>query len=228
MATGKKGILGPVSGLVSTVVGVIDKKGNWWIRGRPRKGDKTKRKPKQKAQNTKMSLISPMINGNAKEFLNISFDKKATELGKQRVNLARSVNLLHAIRTKDGVQELDYEKFLVAWGNCAVPENVSLKPFKDGFEILWDKTYDTSTGKDSDRLMVFAYLKIKDTNYRFFNFSGARRDELRDVFQFPPVHKGFDTHLFICFKDVKTNEVSNSVYCGEHTIPGPKYHAEDK
>jgi hypothetical protein len=219
MASGKQGILGAVSGLVGNVVGVCKKNGDWYIRGRPRTGDKSKRKPKQKAQNNKLVLISPLVNGKAKEFFNISFDKKATELGTQRVNLARSVNLKNAITMKDGLQQLDYEKFMVAWGDCAVPTNVMIKPANRGFEISWDKAYDNAIGDDSDRLMVFAYRKEKHKKDHFFNFSGARRDELKDVFQFPLVKRGYAFHLYICFKNVVTNDVSNSVYCGEHTVP---------
>lgn len=212
----QKGRNGALTGLVGTVVCVTKKNGDYYIRSKPRKGDKTKRTLLQKAVNNKMRLISPLINGKATKFYNISYAQKALALGKTTVNLAKSINLKTGVVVNEGIQEIDYPNFLVAYGDLAVPTGIALKSLRNGFELSWSKDFNSTLAEASDRTMIYAFCA--DNPRKYFNFSGAKRSELKDVIEIPQIDKDFKWHLYLCFKDVETSEVSNSVYFGEHQM----------
>lgn len=215
MAKFPNGINGPFSGKIGTVVGVIVGNKNYG-RSKPKINPK-KRTLAQKAQSNKITVLSTFTTP-LKDFFSISFQEKGIEMDMNAASAARSSCLLNGTKGTYPNQEIDWENILVSEGSLAAPEQVSVNTTYAGFEFSWDKQYDINHGLPSDRTMMVIYSKDKKRTYT--NFSGAQRKELKDFFAIDKAYKGKSFHIFLCFKEVKTNRVSKSVYCGEHIFKG--------
>ncbi|MGY0037981.1 hypothetical protein [Pedobacter sp. NJ-S-72] len=68
-------------------------------------------------------------------------------------------------------------------------------------------------GLQTTRAIILLYDKTFGNVHA--NYSGARRDELKDTFRLNPLYSKERTYeVFIAFKDVMSDHVSKSVYCG--------------
>lgn len=212
----KNGINGPVSGKVGDAVFAIDKRGNCTVRSKPRKRTRAMTAGEKK-QTNKLSLISPLINP-VSDFIRIGFELKADEMELDTSNAARSVNLKRGVKGKALNQEVDWENFLFSHGDLATPETVVINPVNNGFELHWSKYYDLFNGAMQDRTMIMLYSPELERHY--YNFSGAQRKELQDFIRVVLPNKLRKTifHIYLSFKEVTTNKVSDSVYCGAYTL----------
>lgn len=93
------------------------------------------------------------------------------------------------------------------------PENIKVTITKNALNFEWDKDQ-TGIGSPNDRTMI---LLCNKADRRFHAcYSGARRSELKDTFQMHPAHMKNKTYeVFLVFKDVLSDAVSKSVYCGK-------------
>ncbi|KIO78695.1 hypothetical protein TH53_02050 [Pedobacter lusitanus] len=92
------------------------------------------------------------------------------------------------------------------------PENVTVQVAENAFHFTWDKDK-TQTGNPGDRAIILLYSQTHRRPH--INYSGARREELKDTFYLDPFYIKKNTYeVFIAFKDVMSDEVSQSVYCG--------------
>ena len=136
-----------------------------------------------------------------------------TERNMTANNAAKSVNLLHGIKGEFPEQEINWDTVLVADGDLVKPENVKITLSKNALNFEWDKDQ-TGVASPNDRIMILLYNK---EGRRFHAcYSGARRSELKDTFQMHPAHMKNKTYeVFLVFKDVLSDAVSKSVYCGK-------------
>ncbi|MBB5638435.1 hypothetical protein HDE68_004364 [Pedobacter cryoconitis] len=161
-----------------------------------------------------MKILSPFLNP-VSEFLKVSFKHITKDQDISASNAARSVNIKNAIKGEFPEQEINWDTVLVAEGNLVKPENVKVTCSANTFDFTWDKDH-TGTGAPTDRAIILLYSKTHSWVYA--NYSGARRDELKDTFAISHKHFKNNTYeVFIAFKDVKSDEVSRSVYCGRFT-----------
>ncbi|WP_348621207.1 DUF6266 family protein [Pedobacter lusitanus] len=176
---------------------------------KPRK--KRPRTIPQQAQANKMKVLSPFLNA-VKPFLRTGFKQIAAGRNITANNAAKSANLLTGIKGEFPNQEISWDTILVADGPLQKPENVTVQVAENAFHFTWDKDK-TAESNPNDRAIILLYSKT----YRrpHINYSGARRDELKDTFYLDPFYLKKNTYeVFIAFKDVMSDKVSKSVYCG--------------
>lgn len=174
------------------------------------------RTEKQVAQNDKMKLLYGLC-ANAQDFFKISFAESADKRDDNGYNMCKSYNLIHAIKGESPNQYLDWGEVIIADGSRAMPEKVIVEMKPDGFHFSWSEDYDLNNGSIYDRAMIFIYCH-HETTRTAFNFSGAMRKELKDFHPLTSYHKGKKFEVYIAFKDVRSNEVSRSVYGGSFTF----------
>jgi len=206
-------ILAGVSGSFGNLV-VYMRMGKTYIRQKPIIGTK-KKKPRtipQQAQMGKMKVLSAFQNITS-DFLKIGFKLKGADRNMTANNAAKSVNLLHGVKGEFPEQEINWDTVLVSDEDLIKPENVQVTVTRNAFQFTWDKDK-TGIGSPNDRTMILLYNKV---HKRFHAcYSGARRGELKDTFFLNPAHIRNKTYeVFIAFKDVISDAVSKSVYCGK-------------
>ncbi|MBB5635093.1 hypothetical protein HDF26_002180 [Pedobacter cryoconitis] len=168
----------------------------------------------QKSQTGKMKVLSPFLNP-VSEFLQVGFRHVTKDQDLSANNAAKSVNMKNAIKGEFPDQEINWDTILVAEGELIKPENVKVTVAENSFIFTWDKDK-TNTASPTDRAIILLYSKTHGWVYA--NYSGARRDELKDSFRIRQKHFKNNTYeVFIAFKDVRSDEVSRSVYCGRFT-----------
>jgi len=168
----------------------------------------------QQAQANKMKVLTPFLK-NVKPFLRTGFKQIAAERNITANNAAKSVNLLHAIKGEFPNQEINWDTVLVANGELLKPENVAVTVTEKAFNFTWNQDI-TGTGNPNDRTIILLYNKNFGRVHA--NYSGAQRDELQQTFPMKPGHIKDNTYeVFIAFKDIMSDEVSKSVYCGRFT-----------
>ena len=168
----------------------------------------------QQAQNGKLKVLTPFLK-QVKPFLRTGFKHLAEERNITANNAAKSVNLLHAIKGEFPNQEMNWDAVLVADGALLKPENVKVIVSENAFNFTWDEDI-TATGNPNDRAIILLYNKNFGRVHA--NYSGAQRDELKHTFPMKPGYIKNNTYeVFIAFKDIMSDEVSKSVYCGRFT-----------
>ena len=211
-------VLAGIRGKIGNIV-IYQWKNKVCARSKPKKGrKKAVRTVPQQAQANKMKVLSPFLNVVA-PFLQVGFKQIVTGQDMSAHNAAKSVNMKNAIKGEFPEQQINWDKILVADGGLVKPENVKVTLSENTFNFTWDKDQ-TSTGSPNDRAIILLYNK----DYKHFhaNYSGARRDELKDTFcldSIPIKTKDRTYEVFIAFKDVMSDEVSKSVYCGRFINP---------
>ena len=204
-------VLAGIRGKIGNIV-IYQWKNKVCARSLPKKARKkgTRTIPQQ-AQNNKMKVLSPFLNP-VKKFLKVGFKQIAADQEISANNAAKSVNLKNAIKGEFPEQEINWDTVLVADGTLVKPENVTIKVEGNTVHFTWDEDK-TGLGSPKDRAMILLYNKTfgrVDANY-----SGARRDELKDTFVLDSRYRIIGTYeVFIAFKDVMSDHVSKSVYCG--------------
>jgi hypothetical protein len=207
-------VLAGIRGKIGNIV-IYQWKNKVCARSKPKKGHKkTVRTVRQQAQSNKMKVLSPFLNP-ISEFLQIGFKHIVADQDMSANNAAKSINMKNAIKGEFPQQEINWDKILVADGELVKPENVVVKLAENTFNFTWDEDQ-TGIGSPNDRAIILLYDKTFGNVHA--NYSGARRDELKDTFRLNPLYSKDRTYeVFIAFKDVMSDEVSMSVYCGKHT-----------
>jgi len=204
-------VLAGIRGKIGNIV-IYQWKNKVCARSKPKKArKKSVRTVKQQAQSNKMKVLSPFLNP-ISDFLQIGFKQIATERDISANNAAKSVNMKNAIKGEFPEQQINWDTVLVADGGLVKPENVAVTVTENAFNFTWDEDK-TGIGSPNDRAIILLYDKIFGVVH--VNYSGARRDELKDTFRLDPRYSKDRTYeVFIAFKDVMSDEVSKSVYCG--------------
>ncbi|QNK62353.1 hypothetical protein H7F33_17685 [Pedobacter sp. PAMC26386] len=207
-------ILAGIRGKIGNIV-IYQWKNKVCARGKPSKPRKKRaRTIPQQAQSNKMKVLSPFLNDIA-PFLQTGFKQIAANRDITANNAAKSVNMLTGVKGGFPAQEINWDTILVASGELIKPENVTVTLSENAFNFAWEQDT-TGIGSPNDRAIILLY----NTKYRRFhaNYSGARRAELKDTFYLDPFYIKNNTYkIFMAFKDVMSDEVSRSVYCGEYT-----------
>lgn len=164
--------------------------------------------------NVIQNLLRPM-----KNFIKIGFHEKMKADKSNSFAAAKSYNMVHALKKGDEGFEIDWENLRLADGKIDTPKDITVKVEGGKLHFSWDSKAELLIGSANDRTMILLYEQQSDRVFE--NLSGAQRKEGADVFplDFTKLRqRTFD--IYIAFKDIFTNEVSNSVYCGRHTPVG--------
>ncbi|SHN45495.1 DUF6266 family protein [Chitinophaga sp. CF418] len=208
-----KGILGPFSGLVGTVVGAVWN-GIAVMRSRPTKSNR----PATQAQlNTQFKLalvtgflrrIKLLINKGYQQFNN----------GITPMNAATAYHLKNAVTGTSSLNyAIDYEKVVFSQGNLLPAAGAQVQittAARLNFSWLNDATLGSTGGTDLATFMVYNLEKDK-----FVTLAGAvARSAAAFVLQVPPDFSGDDVHCWMAFVSFDGKEVSDSTYVGEFTV----------
>jgi hypothetical protein len=209
MATIKKGILGPITGSISNIIG-YERLGTPCIRG---KGDPQLQNftHKQKAHQLRVKLANSFINP-SKNFINIGFSLSTT--GGQT---AHNVAIAHAIKAATKGEfpnlELDFQNLLVSDGILSSAVNPKVEVV-DGLHLKFSWDFDEMLEYSSrrDQVMLLAY-SVK-TKRSFYTIGGAKRSVGHEILEiYPEIEQdSFETYLAFITEDRK--QISKSSYTG--------------
>jgi hypothetical protein len=211
MGTYSKGILGPFSGKVGTVVG-SNWKGIDYMRSY-RKRIKNPRTQSQMMQRTKLSMASKFAKP-IKEVLNSGWRLYAKD--KTPVNAAVKYLISNAIIGVYPDYAIDPEKVLISSGSLATAVNPSVSVSGCEITVGWDDNCMTGNAATTDRVLVAvisperAEAVIQD--------GAADRSELCTTVIVPAHWSGDTVCCYLGFINKFKDSVANSVYLGELTI----------
>ncbi len=210
MARIAKGILGPVSGTVGTVVG-SSWKGINYLRSQSsgKKGTSTiDQIDHQLKFSTVVGFVQPMTG-----LLGLTFKKYAT--GMSEYNAAFSYNYQNALGGKAPDYSIEYKNALVSRGD--LPNATAPAATASGTLVYFTWTDNSGTGKalNTDKAVLVAYSE--DGRQTIFSTTTALRSEgaaTLDVTNF----KGSTIQTWIAFLSADGKDASNSFYTGELVV----------
>jgi hypothetical protein len=205
-----KGILGPFSGLVGTVIG-----GTWkgisYIRSKPLPVD---REPSllQLEQRAKFSLVVRFLQ-TMTPLVHVSFKELAKKMS--GFNSAFSYNIKNAVTGVYPGYELDYSLALVSRGDLPNAGNPDAA-VGAGNNITWTWTDNTGVGKAAATDKAILVVYCPDRDQCIFDF-GADRSTGTDTI---PVaaFAGFVVETWIGFISADNKSVATSVYTGQLSL----------
>jgi hypothetical protein len=206
-----KGILGPFSGTVGTVVG-----GTWkgisYIRSRPLPTD---REPSllQMEQRAKFSLVIRFLQ-TMTPLVHVSFKEMAVRMS--GFNSAFSYNIKNAVDGNFPDYELDYSMVLVSRGDLANALNPQAG-LGAGSSITYTWTDNSGVGKaaPNDKTIMVVYCPAR--NQCIFDFGADRSTDTDNIAV--AAFAGLEVKTWIGFISLNAKNVATSVYTGSFTIP---------
>lgn len=218
MARLKSGILGPVSGKISNIVG-YERKGVAVIRTKKKKTrKKAVRSNAQKAVNLRFKMVKYFVS-DVNEFINVGYAPDVSGTTRIPENGATSYLLQEAIIGQYPDQKLDYSRVLVSRGKLSAPVNPTVKLEGDTLKFTWEVDPNCDYQLKRDQVMLLAYMpENRNADYLL---SGARRNEGTEELKVKirrkrhgdlPKDKYIETYIAFISDDRK--QISDSVYVG--------------
>ena len=212
MGTYNKGILGPFSGKVGTVVGAVWR-GKFVMRSLPAKSDKAPTED-QLLQREKFTFVSGFLTP-ISSVLSLYFGSGNSEL--TRRNQAMSYHLKNAVDFVDPDFEMIYNKVLISKGDLLGIQNPSVTPVAtDKLSYAWDNNSGQGEAKATDQLVVVVYAPAEDIYFTTLN--AATRTETLGVVQLPSFFNGLQVQSWITFAAADGKKYATSVYMGAVTV----------
>ena len=149
------GILGPFSGKVGNVVGVVGKDGSFYVRGVPLHY-RDRKSVAQLRFRGRAKLMMTLLSA-AKDFTNSNLDRMAERMS--ATNLAMKMNFGNAVFANEDASAfwIDYEKVRLSAGKTAGVDGLRAE-IGDGKLILhWMDNGGLAGASGTDRLQVFVY-----------------------------------------------------------------------
>lgn len=206
-----KGILGPVSGKVGTVIG-----GSWkgipFLRSQPTSSHTSFTQPQLEQQakfSTTIKFLQPMTS-----LLSVSFRDYAVKM--TGFNNAMGYTLKNAITGTYPTYEVDYSMALVSRGelpNANSPAASSTLPGKVSF--VWGDNSGMGKATATDKSILVVYCPaMKQCIYTLAGPARSAEAGEMDV----PLFQGQDVETYIGFITTDGKDISNSYYTGEMTV----------
>lgn len=208
MGTYNKGILGPFSGKVGTVVGA-SWRGKDVMRSLPKKTDRTPTEV-QLLQRLKFTTVSdfltPMSN-----VISLYYGSGSGEL--TRRNQAMSYHMKEAVAYADPIFEILYNKVQISKGDLTGVQNptVAAAP-TNKLVYAWEDNSGQGAAKPTDQLVVVVYAPAE--NLYFTTLNGGNRDDASVEVQLPAFFNGLEVQSWITFAAADGKAYATSVYMG--------------
>ncbi|MEH6304067.1 DUF6266 family protein [Olivibacter sp. CPCC 100613] len=206
MAIAKNGINGKFSGKVGSIIGYqLGDQNVIRTVGERRKPFSPLEILNQKKMKVVSNFLAPI-----RPFIKFGF-RREVEKGSRvgAFQLAQSYTRKYAIDIDpEGEPFVNPEKVLISKGAVDPPHRCTVLREGNQITLQWESA---KSGGDH-RLTVFLY----DTNmYREFRELGAQREEEREVWEQSNLHSANGPiHVYAAFRNLLTEEISDSVYCG--------------
>lgn len=188
-----KGILGPFSGKVGTVVG-SSWRGKNIMRSLPKVVSHTPSES-QELQRKKFSFVSEFLTPIA-NVITLYFGSNSSE--KTRMNQAMSYHLKNAVDYVAPNYEMLYNRVLISKGDLTGTENATAgAPAPNEIKFNWEDNSGQGEALATDVLVVVVYEPINQLYYTSLN-AGVRSDANTTV-TLPTYFAGFEVYSWITF-----------------------------
>jgi hypothetical protein len=208
MGTYNKGILGPFSGKVGTVVGA-NWRGKDIMRSLPKKTD---RKPTatQLQQREKFSLVTNFLTP-LSPVISRYFGLGSGEL--TRRNQAMSYHMKEAVTYVDPNFEMMYDKVQISKGDLVGLQNPEVvSPETGALKFSWEDNSGQGTAKSDDEIVVVLYAPSIDMYY--YTLNAATRTNGSVTVNLPAAFNGQNVHVWQAVVSATSKSYATSVYLG--------------
>jgi hypothetical protein len=208
MAKMPYGPMGPVTGKLGTIIGVIGKSGPY-VYAVPKKR-KDRPSPAQKIQRAKLAAVSQFLLP-MRALLPVTFNKE----GDTAIpwNKAVSHNIKNAVYESGGKQKILYSAVLLSQGVLPNPLSPAVSVTAPGtLTYTWTDNSGKGKARASDRAILIVYCETFKQCVYITN--GAYRSVQTDALQIPGF-KGKKVQAWLAFRSASGQEISPSVYMGE-------------
>lgn len=206
MGTYNKGILGPFSGKVGTVIGVTWR-GMDIMRSLPKKGNHTPTTI-QLLQREKFSFVTDFltpINPVLSRFYG------ANSGSKTRLNNAMSYHLKEAIDYVDPDFVILFNKVQISKGDLLGMQNPGVSASgSNQIKYTWEDNSNQGEAKPTDRLVVVVFEPVSSLFYYILN-AGVRSDTSATI-TLPTIFSGLTVHSWIAFASVDEKSCATSIH----------------
>lgn len=207
-----KGILGPFSGLVGTVVGA-NWKGISVMRSRTTKSNKPATENQMK-QRTAFTLITEFLNP-LRDLINIGF--QAYQKGMTPYNAAFKVNIEKAITGVYPALAINYPQVVIGKGRLLAPPDVAMAATAAArLDFTWVNNAVVDSTNGTDLLTILLYNPLKQS---FVTAAGVASRSAQSYNLTVPTQWSTDTiHAWILFVSFDGKVNSDSRYVGDIEI----------
>ncbi len=208
MGTYNKGILGPFSGKVGTVIGVTWR-GIDVMRSLPKKGNHAPT-ASQLLQREKFSFVSDFLQP-INPLLNRYYGSNAGE--KTRLNQAMSYHMKDAVNYTAPDFVMIYNKVQISKGELLGPQNPIIEAI-GGNEIkfTWQDNSGQGEAASTDNFVVVVYEPVSSLFYYLLS-AGMRTSGGANII-LPNLFTGLTVHSWIAFASADEKHYATSVYMG--------------
>ena len=207
MGTYNKGILGPFSGKVGTVVGA-NWRGKDVMRSLPKKTDRTPTAT-QLLQREKFTAVSDFLTP-ISNVLSLFYGSGSGEL--TRRNQAMSYHMKEAVNYVDPNFEIVFDKVQISKGDLLGVQNPTvMSPDPGVIKFNWDDNSEQGSAKATDQLVVVLYSPAEDLYYTNGNAAGV-------TIPLPTYFAGLEVQSWITFASATGKSYATSVYLGAVVI----------
>lgn len=208
MGTYNKGILGPFSGKVGTVIGA-NWRGKDVMRSLPKKSSKAPTEM-QLLQRMKFTTVSNFLTP-LSTVISSYFGLSGLEL--TRRNQAMSYHMKYAVEYVDPDFEMLYDKVLISKGDLLGIQNPAVTAVvTDKLTYTWSDNSGQGQAKATDKLVVVVYAPTEDLYY--ISLNAATRSEATGTVQLPAEFNGLEVLSWITFASEDNKKYATSVYMG--------------
>ncbi|MFN3755139.1 DUF6266 family protein [Flavobacterium sp.] len=212
MGTYNKGILGPFSGKVGTVVGA-SWRGKDILRSLPKKTDRTPTET-QMLQRLKFTTVSEFLTP-ISNVITRYYGSGSGEL--TRRNQAMSYHMKEAVNYVDPNFVMVYNKVQISKGDLLGVQNPTVAvPGGDKITYSWVDNSGQGTAKPTDQLVVVIYAPTENLYYSLLN-AAVRSDGTINL-DMPTYFNGLQVQSWITFAAADGKSYATSVYMGAVTI----------
>jgi Family of unknown function (DUF6266) len=212
MGTYNKGILGPFSGKVGTVVGA-NWRGKFIMRSLPTRSDRLPTNT-QLLQREKFTLVSEFLTPMSPV---ISRYYGANTGDKTRMNQAMSYHLKEAVTFVDPDFIIDFNKVLISKGDLQGVQNPTVTAVgSDSVKYNWLDNSGQGAAKTTDQLVVVLFAPVSGLYYYLLN--AATRVDGTAVVVLPTFFNGQEVQSWITFAAADEKSYATSIYMGSVVV----------
>jgi hypothetical protein len=208
MGTYNKGILGPFSGKVGTVVGA-NWRGKDIMRSLPKRTNRTP---------TETQLLQRQLFTTVAEFLTPISQVVSLYFGQRggvssRRNQAMSYHMREAVEYVDPNFDILYNKVMISKGDLEGVQNPTAgSPSTGELKLNWIDNSGQGSAKATDKLVVVLYAP--EENLYYTNANAAARSTGLISLALPTYFEGIEVQAWITFASADNKKYATSIYMG--------------
>lgn len=211
MGTYNKGVLGPFSGKIGTVVG-SSWRGIDYMRSLPKRGNRVATAA-QLLQRQKFLLVTEFL-APIQPVLKKFFGNNTGELS--RSNQAMSYHIKEAVNFVSPNFEIVFNKVQIAKGELTSILNPAVLAGTNALDFSWDDNSGQGEASATDQLVVVVYAPVGGLFY--YTLAGGLRSAAAATINLPSYFSGLQVHSWITFASADGKNYGTSVYMGAVTV----------